>query len=213
MDFSRRYPLKGGLPHSEISGSTSARLSPELFAACHVLHRLSVPRHSPDALLSSSPTLSPKRALRARRGQMTEHRRQTRHRQDRAICPAPAAVTRSLEPRRRLFAPPGPRAPASSHTHAQVQPRPRLRGPRLDLLHGHDLLHDVKRAETQSSSTAARNRPGLAPQTVSVPSSAGPHARAMPMRPSDLDLCPLTSETGGPGPTRTADLTLIRRAL
>ena len=63
--FSRRYPLKGGLPHSEISGSTSARLSPELFAACHVLHRLSVPRHSPDALLSSSPTLSPKRACRS----------------------------------------------------------------------------------------------------------------------------------------------------
>jgi hypothetical protein len=52
----------GGLPHSEISGSTVARTSPELFAACHVLHRLSVPRHSPDALLSNSPTPSPKRA-------------------------------------------------------------------------------------------------------------------------------------------------------
>jgi hypothetical protein len=39
------------LPHSEISGSPGARPSPELFAACHVLHRLSVPRHPPDALL------------------------------------------------------------------------------------------------------------------------------------------------------------------
>jgi hypothetical protein len=62
--FTAGYPLKGGLPHSEISGSTVARTSPELFAACHVLHRLSVPRHSPDALLSNSPTLSPKRAAR-----------------------------------------------------------------------------------------------------------------------------------------------------
>src|ERR1700739_409131 len=44
--------LSGGLPHSEIPGSTIARISPGLVAACHVLHRLSVPRHPPDALLS-----------------------------------------------------------------------------------------------------------------------------------------------------------------
>jgi len=43
--------LAGGLPHSEIPGSTIARISPGLSAACHVLHRLSVPRHPPDALL------------------------------------------------------------------------------------------------------------------------------------------------------------------
>jgi hypothetical protein len=42
--------LAGGLPHSEIPGSTIARISPGLFAACHVLHRLSVPRHPPNAL-------------------------------------------------------------------------------------------------------------------------------------------------------------------
>ena len=39
------------MPHSEIPGSPIARISPGLFAACHVLHRLSVPRHPPDALL------------------------------------------------------------------------------------------------------------------------------------------------------------------
>jgi hypothetical protein len=50
--FSRRYLKRGGLPHSEISGSMSARNSPELIAACYVLHRLSVPRHSPDALIA-----------------------------------------------------------------------------------------------------------------------------------------------------------------
>ena len=49
--FSQGYRLRGGLPHSEIPGSTIARISPGLFAACHVLHRLSVPRHPPDALL------------------------------------------------------------------------------------------------------------------------------------------------------------------
>ncbi len=48
--FSTGYRLRGGLPHSEIPGSTIARISPGLFAACHVLHRLSVPRHPPDAL-------------------------------------------------------------------------------------------------------------------------------------------------------------------
>jgi hypothetical protein len=42
----------GGLPHSETPGSPIARISPGLFAACHVLHRLSVPRHPPDALTS-----------------------------------------------------------------------------------------------------------------------------------------------------------------
>ena len=40
------------LPHSEISGSTLICSSPKLIAACHVLHRLLMPRHSPCALLS-----------------------------------------------------------------------------------------------------------------------------------------------------------------
>ena len=50
--FSGRSPLPGGLPHSDIHGSTPARGSPWLFAACHVLHRLLVPRHPPNALLA-----------------------------------------------------------------------------------------------------------------------------------------------------------------
>ncbi len=40
------------MPHSDIRGSTIARISPRLFAACHVLHRLLAPRHPPDALLT-----------------------------------------------------------------------------------------------------------------------------------------------------------------
>ena len=44
-------PLSGGFPHSEISGSMDICSSPKLFAAYHVFHRLSVPRHPPCALL------------------------------------------------------------------------------------------------------------------------------------------------------------------
>ena len=39
-----------GLPHSEISGSMRACRSPKHIAACHVLLRLSVPRHPPSTL-------------------------------------------------------------------------------------------------------------------------------------------------------------------
>jgi hypothetical protein len=44
------HPQGAGFPHSEIYGSKGARPSPQLIAACYVLHRLSVPRHPPDAL-------------------------------------------------------------------------------------------------------------------------------------------------------------------
>ena len=42
----------GGLPHSDIRGSTGICPSPRLFAACHVLLRLREPRHPSCALLS-----------------------------------------------------------------------------------------------------------------------------------------------------------------
>ena len=44
------YPR--GFPHSEIPGSKPACGSPRLIAACHVLHRLLLPRHPPCALSS-----------------------------------------------------------------------------------------------------------------------------------------------------------------
>ena len=50
--FRCRYLSLGGLPHSDIHGSKPARGSPWLFAACHVLHRLLVPRHPPNALIA-----------------------------------------------------------------------------------------------------------------------------------------------------------------
>ena len=39
-EFSARYCRSSGFPHSDISGSLSVADSPELFAGCHVLHRL-----------------------------------------------------------------------------------------------------------------------------------------------------------------------------
>ncbi len=45
-----------GFPHSEISGSTLICNYPKLIAACHVLHRLSTPRHPPTTLTSLTRT-------------------------------------------------------------------------------------------------------------------------------------------------------------
>ena len=50
-----------GFPHSEISGSTAICASPKLIAACHVLRRLLMPRHSPCALHSLTYFLSRKK--------------------------------------------------------------------------------------------------------------------------------------------------------
>ena len=44
--------VRAGFPHSEISGSMRMCRSPELIAACRVLLRLLMPRHSPCALIS-----------------------------------------------------------------------------------------------------------------------------------------------------------------
>ena len=48
--FRYGYRTRGGFPHSDILGSKIAPISPRLFAGCHVLRRLPVPRHPPDAL-------------------------------------------------------------------------------------------------------------------------------------------------------------------
>ena len=57
-----RY-CRAGFPHSDIHGSRDICSSPWLFAACRVLHRLLMPRHSPCAL--SSLTSSSQTSLRS----------------------------------------------------------------------------------------------------------------------------------------------------
>ena len=47
-----KMTINGRVSHSEIAGSKLIRSSPTLIAAYHVLHRLSTPRHPPDALKS-----------------------------------------------------------------------------------------------------------------------------------------------------------------
>ena len=129
-EFSTGYRLRGGLPHSEIPGSTIARISPGLFAACHVLHRLSVPRHPPDALrlrLSATPNgkTTIARISGIRISQIQQPRvRQTLSRQKtpRGIHEDTSDTPRALRPRRR--------SPAYGHTTRffticrQQRPRP-----------------------------------------------------------------------------------------
>ena len=72
MNSVRDLP-KEGLPHSDIRGSTIARISPRLFAACHVLHRLLAPRHPPNALVSLAiPTQPPARSTKPRNKQPSQ---------------------------------------------------------------------------------------------------------------------------------------------
>ena len=47
--------VSGGFPHSDIPGSKGALASPGLIAECHVLHRLLLPRHPPNALIALDP--------------------------------------------------------------------------------------------------------------------------------------------------------------
>ena len=47
--------ISGGLPHSEIHGSKPVLGSPWLIAEYHVLHRLLLPRHPPNALFALDP--------------------------------------------------------------------------------------------------------------------------------------------------------------
>jgi hypothetical protein len=109
---SDRDTLAGGLPHSEIPGSPIARISPGLFAACHVLHRLSVPRHPPDALLRLFTGLSQRRdrttaAHRAkphalpppRRRRPAPHQRETAVSHEDTSRTDPVPETRACPPR------------------------------------------------------------------------------------------------------------------
>ena len=58
-EFNRQEPgmTPVGFPHSDIAGSKCACHSPTLIAACYVLPRLPMPRHSPCALSNLTKTL------------------------------------------------------------------------------------------------------------------------------------------------------------
>jgi hypothetical protein len=184
------------LPHSEIRGSTGARPSPRLFAACHVLHRLSVPRHPPDALLIKLAHAQPQaRGEAACREQRTDDRGQTK---------MPELPTSLLFSGLCDLVSGAKRKPPRLAALAIAYPCPgpaRRNGWACFTVTTRFTMSESRRQRTEDTVRRAH----------SPSQTRGPDRRRQAQRPSDL--CPLSSEPGGPGPTRTADLTLIRRAL
>jgi hypothetical protein len=116
------------LPHSDIHGSKPARGSPWLFAACHVLHRLLVPRHPPNALLLLEVIGTPPqgRALHHARKPSTDTDRQNRQSSDHQSNPAirrlRLTADHSLSTQQRSIS--RIRLPRSSARSSQTRPTP-----------------------------------------------------------------------------------------
>lgn len=116
--FRYGYRISGGLPHSEICGSKGARPSPQLIAACHVLHRLSVPRHPPDALRRLISASSQREAPRTEASALLDTHSVHRH-----LSPQPeqsSPCTQRGEPPRAKTA----IVPSSHSLHNVQYPRP-----------------------------------------------------------------------------------------
>jgi hypothetical protein len=96
--FMRRYPQRGGLPHSDTHGSTPARGSPWLFAACHVLHRLLVPRHPPNALLMLETQAHPTGCTAMHRNQPQKQSSVVRRQLSETTATATANRSRAVDP-------------------------------------------------------------------------------------------------------------------
>jgi hypothetical protein len=141
---------------------------------------------------SSSPTPSPKRALRALgRRQRSEGSRQRSFLLPSAFCHLPSGADAQASPML---------AHRRSHTHAQVQPR-RTAGP---------ASRSRLASRCRRSDGREQKADHIGPPRLSRHDSRPRRQKSGPrLLPSAL----LPSEPGGPGPTRTADLTLIRRAL
>ena len=115
-------PQRGGLPHSDIHGSTPARGSPWLFAACHVLHRLLAPRHPPNALLSlhAPPAAQPARAPLAPRPPRPNSQPMHRHH------PHPSQQRCAFAHTEPSAVPPPPRTQNRTYTHSFHASEPSL---------------------------------------------------------------------------------------
>ena len=156
--------LAGGFPHSEMSGSKPARSSPDLIATCYVLHRLSVPRHPPDALMT------------------LDRRLLQRHAQGQRRSPVPTAWNR------RPFRPatPLPFAPKSETNAVRSQSRDQT------LYRNHRCFFGPARASNDTRRKHAacprclrcfRTNLGHKPSSPCPTSRPGPKARTTPSRP------------------------------
>lgn len=161
--FRCRYRKCGGFPHSEIHGSKGARPSPQLIAACHVLHRLSVPRHPPDALKTLDLSLASQGA--ARRSSSPQHVQRQPQRKTlltgssprRSIRNRPAKPKGTASPRR------PERRPCGPPSHLPVLLRNRrvpIRTIRYSPLHHvkETCLQTLTRGSTETSSRSGAGR-------------------------------------------------------
>ena len=110
--------LAGGFPHSEIPGSKPARGSPELFAACYVLHRLSVPRHPPDALKRLIPQ---RHAQEQYRCPLAASKKMHPAQTNQPALPAGRPI-QALPRSQTLFTCPGSRSPSGNQTSRMTRP-------------------------------------------------------------------------------------------
>ncbi len=130
--FIGRYSLRSGLPHSDIHGSTPARGSPWLFAACHVLHRLLVPRHPPNALLALKPSPTRAGAIHAA-SVISDHpviRPGTKPKTNRGTRRARSQVTHTRGPRRPSRDGAGHKTPLNENANGSRAASPPYGGPR-----------------------------------------------------------------------------------
>jgi hypothetical protein len=170
------------LPHSEILGSKLVRSSPRLIAAYHVLHRLSAPRHPPNAL----------KALDRSHDQCPPPKRQT-IRKTYCLPSRPGSTARSGC---RWWAGPDAPPPDLLPLHDFNHPRT-AQGAAANL---HDTEHHAPQELSLWWSQTGSNRRPQACKASALPTELWPRREKRPNH-------------GGPGTTRTSDLTLIRGAL
>jgi hypothetical protein len=178
--------LAGGLPHSEIPGSPIARIFPGLFAACHVLHRLSVPRHPPDALVSRLITASPSPA-------MPHHRRA----QGQAPTAAQVCSRRTRRSRMKTLLSDKPRA--MHCRHKACPPRSH-----------HNSLLTLQSTAPRSPAAVSRQS---SPNVAHTPACGAARCTARRRPPHGLPAAPLGGAGGGGERSRTDDLLLAKQAL
>ena len=140
-------PQRGGLPHSDIHGSKPARGSPWLFAACHVLHRLLVPRHPPNALLLLSQST----------------------RQSSVVTPNQTSDTKRQTPNQPATQTTAASSSLTQHTHNAPEPYRRANGTNRNRCHHPSPSHPVRHHRQQQQRTQLKPDPA-APSSRQTPS-------------------------------------------
>ena len=189
---------KGGFPHSEIFGSKGARASPKLIAACHVLHRLSTPRHPSEALMRLI-VLSKTHAWTIRPDQVPPQSEPSHMR----FVSCQTMMSSQVRPSSTLER-------AGTDPSFTMSDRRRGREP------GRKLVFSSIARELDGGARRDRTDDLMLAKHALYQLSYGPLSRAALSESwSSIDLSArgVARKCGRPGQTRTADLTLIRRVL